>query len=156
MIASEKNITKLNPIFGFKGFDKDFKCRDKQYKENSVEEFDGEPAICSKGLHFCEHPLDVLSYYPAADSRFAQVKGSGKMDKEKGDNKDTKVCCTTLKIGAEITLPKLIDAAVKFVFERTTKTRTKNNSLKNKQCGNTLNSGAASNSGYRGAASNSG
>lgn len=47
---------------GYKGFNKDFTCRGKQYKENTV--FEEEKAvICHSGLHFCENPFDVLDYY---------------------------------------------------------------------------------------------
>lgn len=48
---------------GFKGFNKGLKCRDKQYKENTVFE-EPKARMCKKGMHFCGNPLDVLEYYP--------------------------------------------------------------------------------------------
>jgi hypothetical protein len=141
-------------IKGIKGFDKDFKCRDKQYEAGKEYE-EKEAAICSKGLHFVENPLDVFAYYPAGFSRFAEVEGSGTVDKKENDE-DSKVCVTHLKIGAEITLHKLIEAGVKFIFERTTKTTLINNTENKKKASNSGESGAASNSGESGAASNSG
>lgn len=50
-----------NKIKGFKGFDKDFKCRDKQYKENEIFEEKVTLKICNQGIHFCEKPLDVFN-----------------------------------------------------------------------------------------------
>lgn len=80
-------------ITGFKGFDKDLKCRDKQYELNNEYEED-EAKICNKGLHFCEYPMDVFSYYPPSNSRFAEVEGSGQIDKQQ--NGDSKIACTKL------------------------------------------------------------
>ncbi len=100
---------------GYKGFDKDMKCRGFQFKPGEEYTHNGEVNACSDGFHFCESPLDVFGYYPPATSRFAEVEGSGKTDK-KGD--DTKVSCETIKIGAEISLTAYIEAGVKFVFER--------------------------------------
>ena len=51
---------------GYKGFNKDLKCRDKQYYENSIAEED-EAKICNKGIHFCKDPVEVLNYYPMLD-----------------------------------------------------------------------------------------
>jgi len=81
MATAKKSTTKKETthtvIKGFKGFDKNLKCRDKQYALNS--EFTEDDAIvCEKGIHFCQNPLDVFSYYNPAESRFAEVEGSGK------------------------------------------------------------------------------
>lgn len=152
-MATKKQQPETKVIKGYKGFDKNLKCRDKQYALNS-EFSEPDAVICEKGIHFCEHPLDILAYYPAADSRFAEVEGTGKTVDH--PNEDSKIACTHLKVKDELSLHALINAAVSFVFERTVKTKEKNNDVVNKQCGNTLNSGAASNSGERGAASNSG
>ena len=50
----------------FKGFDKDLKCRDFQY-EIGKEYEEKEASLCNKGFHACEHPLDVLGYYPPTE-----------------------------------------------------------------------------------------
>ena len=48
---------------GFKGFEKDFSCRGKQYEENMTYEEHGE-GCCHKGvMHFCEDPWEVLNHY---------------------------------------------------------------------------------------------
>ena len=143
-------MKKATEIKGYKGFDKDLKCRDKQYALNS--EFKEDKAtICENGMHFCENPLDILAYYPAGTSRFTEVTGSGEISK-KEDDEDTKVSCTEIKIGDELSLHSIIDAGVKFIFEKTTKTKVKHNTTDKKQSSNSGDMGAASNSGYMGAA----
>ncbi len=100
----------------YKGFDKNLKCRDfqyeigKEYQEDSAE-------ICAKGFHACEHPLDVFNYYPPADSRFCEVEIN---DNGQRVSSDTKVCGTSIKIGAEIGIPGLVKATVEYVKAHTT------------------------------------
>ena len=154
-MATKKTITEPIVIKGFKGFDKNLKCRDKKY-ELGKEFTEPDAKICEKGLHFCENPLDIFNYYSPANSRFAEVEGTGKIDKKVGDNEDTKVSCTTLKIGAEISLQKIIEGGVKFILERTKITKSTTNKADKKQASNSGDYGAASNSGYKGADSNSG
>ena len=101
-------------IKGFKGFNADLKCRDFQFQVGGEYE-ESSAKICEKGFHFCENPMDVLGYYPPSDSRYAEVEGDGKTDKD-GDN--SKVACSKLKVGVEIGISGLISAGVKFVLER--------------------------------------
>ena len=97
---------------GFKGFNKDLKCRGfqfeqgKEYKEERAE-------CCETGFHFCESPLDVFGYYPPSNSRYCEVEGSGQIDKENRD--DSKVAASQIKIGLEIGLPGLIKAGVEYI-----------------------------------------
>ena len=105
-------------IRGYKGFDKNLKCRDFQY-EIGKEYFTDKAVACETGFHFCENPFEVLSYYSPCDdtgtlNRFCEVEGSGDFDKSKSD----KICCTHLKVKAEIGLQGLIKAGVKFIFDR--------------------------------------
>lgn len=146
-MATKKQLPKETVIKGFKGFDKNFKCRagepgEKQYEVNK-EFVEDSTEICSKGLHFCENPIDIFGYYSPADARFAEVEGSGSIDKKTGENEDSKVACTHLKIGAELSLHKIIDAGISFIFERTIKTKEKTNDDKGKQATNTLNKGCS-------------
>ena len=99
---------------GYKGFDKDLKCRDKQYEVGQTYE-ESEARLCNKGLHFCEHPLDCLEYYPVGENRYAEIEADG-VSKET-DN-DTKRVAKKLIIKAELSLKGLIEAAVKFTFEK--------------------------------------
>ena len=47
---------------GFKGFNKDLKCRGFQYEVGKSYE-EEEAKICNRGFHFCENPHDVFNYY---------------------------------------------------------------------------------------------
>ena len=132
-------------ITGFKGFDKDLKCRDYQYEVGKKFEEEGKIEACSNGFHFCENPLDVLGYYPPygekGSSRYCIVKGSGNIDR---DGDDTKVACSKLYISAEIGLKGIIEAGVKFILDKV--------NWKDNKKSNTGNQSAATNTGYRSAA----
>lgn len=102
---------------GYKGFGNDFKCRGFQFEPGKTYEHDGEARACASGFHFCESPFDVWTYYPPSDSRFAKVDGMGKTDK---NGEDSKVACTKLHVGAEISLNAFVNAGVKFILDRVT------------------------------------
>ena len=57
-------------VKGFKGFDKNLKCRDYQFEIGKTFVHNGKVKACSSGFHFCENPIDVLHYYSAGNSRF--------------------------------------------------------------------------------------
>ena len=105
-------------IKGYKGFDKDLKCRDFQYEVGK--EYSTEKAVaCNTGFHYCENPMDVLGFYAPCDdtgnlNRFCEVEGSGDFDKSESYT----TCCTHLKVKAEIGLQGLIKAGVKFILDR--------------------------------------
>ena len=136
-------------ITGFKGFDKDLKCKDYQYEVGKEFEEEGKIEACSNGFHFCENPLDVLGYYPPYDekgsNRYCIVKGSGNIDR---DGDDTKVACSKLYISAEIGLKGIIEAGVKFILDKV--------NWKDNKKSNTGDQSAATNTGYRSAATNTG
>ena len=136
-------------ITGFKGFDKDLKCRDYQYEVGKEFEEEGKIEACSKGFHFCENPFDVLGYYPPStekgSSRYCIVKGSGNIDR---DGDDSKVACSKLHISAEIGLKGIIEAGVKFILDKV--------NWKDNKESNTGNYSAATNTGYQSAATNTG
>ena len=147
---------------GYKGFDKDLKCKDFQFKVGETYEHDGEVKLCAKGFHFCESPLDVLGYYGPVDSKFAQVEGRDVSDERENDSKRV---AKKLTIEAEITLPAIIDTGIKFILEKVDFTKATENKEDKKgatnsgdygAATNSGNSGAATNSGYSGAATNSG
>jgi hypothetical protein len=105
----------METIKGVKGFDKNLKCRDFQYEIGKEYETKEKPVRCtSNGFHFCENPLDVFRYYDPT-SRFCEVEGGGDVSR---DDSDTKISVSKIKIGAEITLKKMVDLAVKFIFEK--------------------------------------
>ena len=133
---------------GYKGFNKDMTCRNKQYAENTVFE-EAEAEICSSGMHFCENPFAVLDYYGfvganGALNEFAEVEA---LDECKTDDNE-KYCTKKLKIGAKIGITGLIKAFVDFTFSKI--------DFKNASESNTGGRSAATNTGYRSAATNTG
>ena len=98
----------------YKGFDKDMKCREYQFEEGK-EYVEDEAVLCEKGFHACEHPLNCFDYYAPAESVYHEVELDDVAD---GRRDDTKVCGKRIKIGARLTIGKLVDAAISYVFER--------------------------------------
>ena len=141
-------------IKGFKGFDKNLKCRDYQFEIEKDFIHEGEVKACESGFHFCENPLDVFNYYSPAASRFAEVEGSGDINT---DGSDSKVAVSRLSIKGELTLNGLINAGVKFIFDRVKwETAKRANTGNYSAATNTGNYSAATNTGYRSAATNTG
>ena len=138
---------------GYKGFGNDFKCRGFQFEPGKTYEHDGEARACASGFHFCESPFDVWTYYPPSDSRFAKVEGMGKTDK---NGEDSKVACTKLHVGAEISLNAFVNAGVKFILDRVTSEKKETNTGYQSAATNTGNWSAATNTGDRSAATNTG
>ena len=117
MAGKKKTAKSAKPVIvhGFKGFTKDLKCRDKQYALGETYE-EAEASLCHHGLHFCEYPLDCLGYYePGLGSRYAEVIAENPLDER--DN-DSKRVTKKLSIGGELSFRGLIEAAVKFTFDR--------------------------------------
>ena len=135
----------------YKGFDKDLKCLDFQYKIGETYTHKGDIEPCESGFHACEYPLDVFNYYPPAGSRFAEVETSGKIVPQ-GD----KICCEKIKVKTELTLVALIQAAVNFTFERAKWTKDSQTKKEKGAASATGNRGAASATGECGAASATG
>ena len=103
---------------GFKGFDKDMKCRGLQYETGKSYETD-KAELCESGFHFCENPLDVLGFYPLIDgdgemNRFGEVEAEGLV---LSDGK--KSVTTKIGIKVELGLKELVGASIKFLFEKT-------------------------------------
>ena len=110
---------------GYKAFEKGLICRGKQYAENTVFEED-EAKVCEKGMHFCKDPLAVLDYYPLVDdngniSEFAEVEA---LDEPVTDD-NQKYCSKKLKIKGKINFAQLVQASVKFDYEKTGETKVK-------------------------------
>ena len=97
-----------------KGFDKNLRCRGFQYEVGG--EYTAETAeLCKRGSHACENPLDTLRYYRPGDSRYCEVEVE---DNGQRSSYDSKVCGKHIKIGAEIGLKGVINAGVRFVFDK--------------------------------------
>ena len=138
-------------IIAYKGFDKDLKCRDFQYKIGKKYIHKGDVEPCESGFHACQYPLGVFHYYAPAESRFAEVEASGEIVPH-----EDQICCEKIKIKTELTLGALIQAAVKFTFDRVKWTK-ENHVEKEKEAASAAGDyGAASATGFRGAASATG
>ena len=90
---------------GYKAFDKDWKCRDFQYKIGETYELpEGqELKICQCGFHFCKNPIDVFGYYPFKDeTMIAEVEALGEIRQE-----GTKYVTNKIKIVREFTRDEL-------------------------------------------------
>ena len=141
-------------VTGFKGFDENLKCRDFQYEIGKEYKHKGNVQACKSGFHFCENPLDVFNYYAPYNSRFAEVYGSGVIST---DTNDSKVAVSKLSIKGEITLNGLIQAGVKFIFDRVKWEGAKESNTGDQSAAtNTGDCSAATNTGNRSAATNTG
>ena len=141
-------------IKGYKGFDQNLNCRGFQYEVGGEYEHEGEVDCCESGFHFCEYPLDVFGYYPPASSRYCEVEGTGKIDR---DNGDSKVACSKLKVKAEIGLIELIKSGIKFILDRVDwKNASEFNTGHRSVATNTKHSSATINNGDQSAAINAG
>ena len=145
-----------------KGFDLNFQCRGFQYEIGKSYEHPGKVVVCPSesqakrgegGFHACEHPLDVLQYYPPATSRYALVSQSGTLAHH---DEDTKIASAKITIEAELQLPQIIERAVKWVFDRANWKDGPVATGPNEGATASGYSGAATASGYSGAATASG
>ena len=135
----------MTTIKGYKGFDKDFKCRDFQYEVGKEYKHEKKIELCDSGFHFCENPFDVFGYYPPNQSRFAEVEGIETSDETSDDSKRV---AKKLKIGSELSLHSLIDFGVKFILDKV--------DFKNANESNTGYKSASTNTGYQSASTNTG
>jgi hypothetical protein len=117
-----------NKIIAYKGFDKDFKCRDFQYEVGKTYEMDGNIECCNRGFYACESPMEVFDHYDMLTSRFAEVEQSGEIDKE---NNSTKICSSRIKIKAELKLADIINLGVEWLKEITMPSKIKANNSSN-------------------------
>ena len=95
----------MKNIKGYKVFNSDWTCRDKQYTCPGKFEEDVEIDVCSRGLHFCRKAADCFNYYKFdSNNHVAEVIAYGEV-KEEGDK-----CCTNkLKIVRELSWHEVLD-----------------------------------------------
>jgi hypothetical protein len=138
---------------GYKGFDKNLQCRNKQFEIGKTYE-EEEAKLCDKGLHFVEYPLDAFGYYPPSDSRYAEIEAEDVTDEKDSDSKRV---CKKLTIKGEMSIKGIIDASVKFILEKIDWGNKKETNTGDRSAAtNTGDQSAATNTGYRSAATNTG
>ena len=132
-------------MLGYKGFNEKMQCRGKQYEVGETYTED-KADLCKCGMHFCEYPLDVFSYYSPAEGRFCKIEADEVADETESD--DSKRVCKTLTVKAELGIPGLIKAGVEYIKEHV--------DWENAKVSNNQDRSAATNTGYRSAATNTG
>ncbi|EBO9485558.1 hypothetical protein R275_23765 [Salmonella enterica] len=142
-------------IVTFKGFNKDLKCRDFQFKIGKTFHHDGKVEACGSGFHACECPFDVFSYYPPAESRYAETISFGVIDRE--EIGDTKIASASITIKAELTLPQFIQRGIEWIWSKIDKSLEQQIMTGDWSAAtNTGNQSAATNTGNQSAATNTG
>ncbi|EBP3774176.1 hypothetical protein T041_23830 [Salmonella enterica subsp. arizonae] len=151
-------------IVTFKGFNKDLKCRDFQFAIGETFHHDGKVEACGSGFHACECPFDVFSYYPPAESRYAETISFGVIDRE--EIGDTKIASASITIKAELTLPQFIQRGIEWIWSKIDKSLEQQimtgyrsaatNTGDQSAATNTGNWSAATNTGDQSAATNTG
>jgi hypothetical protein len=150
-------------MIAYKGFSKDWKCRDFQFEVGKTYKHEGSVRACESGFHSCEYPLDVFGYYPPAESKYAIVHIGGETHSDGGD---TKIASAEIIIKTEIGIPEIVKRSVEWIMGRVTlaedaATNTGDRSVATNTgdrsvATNTGSRSAASNTGYRSAATNTG
>jgi len=85
-------------VKGYKVFNKDWTCGDKQYSCPGVFKEYGKLEMCKHGMHFCRIAADCFSYYKfCAENHVAEVIASGTVLEGRG-----KCCTDKLEIVREI------------------------------------------------------
>ncbi|EAT5020328.1 hypothetical protein EWW83_08595 [Salmonella enterica] len=142
-------------IVTFKGFNKDLKCRDFQFEIGKTFHHEGKVEACGSGFHACECPFDVFSYYPPAESRYAETISFGVIDRE--EIGDTKIASASITIKAELTLPQFIQRGIEWIWSKIDKSLEQQIMTGNRSAAtNTGNQSAATNTGDWSAATNTG
>ncbi|HAU6919418.1 TPA: hypothetical protein JEM24_004669 [Salmonella enterica subsp. enterica serovar Kentucky] len=142
-------------IVTFKGFNKDLTCRDFQFAIGETFHHDGKVEACGSGFHACECPFDVFSYYPPAESRYAETISFGVIDRE--EEGDTKIASASITIKAELTLPQFIQRGIEWIWSKIDKSLEQQIMTGDQSAAtNTGDQSAATNTGNRSAATNTG
>ena len=98
-------------IKAYKGFDKDLKCKGRQYTEGVEDHVSDVAKLCKEGVHACERPMDVFRYYVPADSVYHEVELAGVLDEHQ---EDSKICGTDIKVKGKLDIAGLIKAQIKY------------------------------------------
>lgn len=99
-------ISKEQAIHGYKMFESDWTCRDKQYSVPG-RFYETRADICWVGMHFCPNLADCFDYYDMdMKNHVVEVIGRGEFDQS-----GNKVCCADLEIIRELTWDEVLEKA---------------------------------------------
>lgn len=89
---------------GYKVFNKNWMCRDKQYTCPGYFEENVVPKVCEAGMHFCKIAVDCFNYYSFNPNyHVAEIEAVGEIDTD-----GKKSCTNKLKIIREIPWDKVL------------------------------------------------
>ena len=99
-------MSETGVIRGFKVFNPDWTCRDKQYTCPGAFEEDVTPSVCDRGMHFCKKAADCFNYYSFnPENKVAEVIAIAERTVEDGDK-----CATNyLEIVREISWQEVLE-----------------------------------------------
>ena len=87
-----KKMSEIGVVKGFKVFNPDWTCKNKQYGCPGRFEEDVTPSVCNEGMHFCKRASDCFNYYSFdPNNKVAEVIAYGEVSEE-GDK------CATNKL----------------------------------------------------------
>ena len=99
-------MSETGVIRGFKVFNSDWTCRNKQYTCPGAFEEDVTPSVCDRGMHFCKKAADCFNYYSFnPENKVADVIALAERTVEDGDK-----CATNyLEIVREISWQEVLE-----------------------------------------------
>ena len=98
-------MSETGVIRGFKVFNPDWTCRNKQYTCPGAFEEDVTPSVCDRGMHFCKKAADCFNYYSFnPENKVAEVIALGEVDSD-----GTKSCTNKIQIVREIPWHELLE-----------------------------------------------
>lgn len=94
---------KPNVVRGFKAMRSDMTCRGFQFELGKTYTFDGEPALCVQGFHFCRELVHCFEYYIISPihTRLFEIEAWG-IVKDSSEYEDHKSVTNNIKIIREI------------------------------------------------------
>lgn len=106
-------------VTGYKGTDKDMKCRDYQYelgKQHDMPE-GADITMCTSGFHFCDKLNRTFNYYRVADgNRFFEVKALVRRWKKDRyyvtEQRDDKLVAKSIILTRELTIDEIFNSIV--------------------------------------------
>ena len=92
---------------GYKVFNPDWTCREKQYSCPGIFKQKGELRLCENGIHFCKKLSDCFSYYDFdSNNKVAEIEAIGEIIE---DEIQRKYCTSKIKILRELSWNEVLD-----------------------------------------------